>query len=50
MAIDNMISLKLSSDELQQINDALTTIENVMAGKFINLTPEERQQYARGGQ
>lgn len=47
MAIDNMISLKLSSDEIQQINDALTTIENVMAGKFTNLTPEERQAHAR---
>lgn len=47
MAIDNMISLTLSADELKKIDDALAAIEQVMNGKFISLTPTERQSYGR---
>lgn len=47
MAIDNMISLTLSADELKKLDDALTAIEEVINGKFISLTPTERQSHGR---
>ncbi|MFK8264962.1 hypothetical protein [Capnocytophaga cynodegmi] len=47
MALDNVISVEFSSEELKKINDALTAIEQVMKDKSVNLTPDERQQYGR---
>jgi hypothetical protein len=47
MAIDNMISLSLTNEELQTIDNALATIESVMSNKFINLTPDERKSYSQ---
>ncbi|GIJ94830.1 hypothetical protein CAPN002_20480 [Capnocytophaga stomatis] len=47
MALDNVISVEFSSEELKKINDALATIEQVMKDKSVNLTPDERQQYGR---
>ncbi|MDO5105871.1 hypothetical protein [Capnocytophaga sp.] len=47
MALDNVISVEFSSEELKKISDALTAIEEVMKGKSVNLTPDERQQYGR---
>lgn len=47
MALDNVISVEFSSEELKKISDAITAIEEVMRSKTINLTPEERQQYGR---
>lgn len=47
MAIDNMISLKLTAEELKKLDDALTAIEEVVNNKFINLTPDERQLHGR---
>ncbi|KFE96994.1 hypothetical protein [Chryseobacterium luteum] len=45
MALDNLISLNFSSEELSNLDTALQTIEAVFSGKTINLIPEERQQY-----
>lgn len=45
MALDNVISVEFSSEELKKISDALASIEEVMRSKTINLTPEERRQY-----
>ncbi|WP_431612364.1 hypothetical protein [Chryseobacterium sp. 'Rf worker isolate 10'] len=45
MALDNLISISFTAEELTQLDQALQTIETVLSGKTINLTPEERQQY-----
>lgn len=47
MAIENLISLELSADEQKKLDEALTAIEQVIGGKFISLTPSERQTYGR---
>ena len=46
MALDNLISVAFTPAELAAIDGALTTIETTLAGKVINLTPEERRRYA----
>ncbi len=45
MALDNLISVQFSEEEIQQINQALAQINAVLEGKVVNLTPEERIQY-----
>ncbi|MCW1961290.1 hypothetical protein [Chryseobacterium viscerum] len=45
MALDNLISISFTAEELNNLDQALHTIETVLSGKTINLTPEERQQY-----
>ena len=45
MAIDNMISVDFSDQELNKIENALNEVLQVLSGKVINLTPEERKQY-----
>lgn len=47
MALDNLISLSFTTEELTKLDQALQTIDTVLSGKTINLTPEERQQYGR---
>lgn len=47
MALDNLISLEFSAGELAVIDNAISSIEGVLVGKTINLTPEQRQQYGR---
>ncbi|MCG8410300.1 MAG: hypothetical protein MI739_03340 [Bacteroidales bacterium] len=43
------ISTAFTTEEEEQINQALTSIEQVLKGKVINLTPDEKQQYGRLG-
>ncbi len=45
MALDNLISVTLTEDEVQTINEAIASINNVLQGKVVNLSPEERRQY-----
>jgi methyl coenzyme M reductase subunit C-like uncharacterized protein (methanogenesis marker protein 7) len=45
MALDNLISLSFSNEELAALDQALQTIQTTLSGKTINLTPDERQQY-----
>ncbi len=45
MALDNLISISFTETELQQISDAVTSINQVLEGKAVNLKPEERRQY-----
>lgn len=47
MALDNLISLSFSIEELAAIDQALQAIQTALLGKTINLTPEQRQQYGR---
>ncbi|MBK5283858.1 MAG: hypothetical protein JJE25_00510 [Bacteroidia bacterium] len=49
MALENLISIAFTPAELAAIDGALTVIETTIAGKVVNLTPEERQQYGRIG-
>lgn len=45
MALENLISVAFTEAELTQLDQALSSIEAVLQGKTINLTPEQRQQY-----
>ncbi|MDO4224446.1 MAG: hypothetical protein Q4C75_00955 [Bergeyella zoohelcum] len=45
MAFENLIQVTFTNDELERIDEALKSIEGVLRGKTINLTPAERQQY-----
>jgi len=47
MALDNLISVTFTEAELKEIDDAMATLERVLAGKVVNLTPEQRVQYSR---
>ncbi|WP_148639404.1 hypothetical protein [Aquimarina longa] len=47
--MNNLISTSFSSEDLKKINHALTTIEDTISGKVINLTADERQQYGKLG-
>ena len=49
MAIDNMISVDFSDQELNKIENALNEVLQVLSGKVVNLTPEERTQYGSIG-
>ncbi len=45
MALDNLISVEFTPEELTTINNAITQINGVLAEKAVNLSPEERTQY-----
>ena len=45
MALDNLISVKFSEAEIDTINDCIKQLNEILRGKAINLTPEERKQY-----
>lgn len=47
MALENLISLQFTEDELTQLDQHLTGIRQLLKGKTINLTSEQRQQYGR---
>ena len=49
MASENLLSIELNAQELQQIDRALSDLEMVTQNKFINLTPDERKEYSRIG-
>ncbi len=47
MALDNLIQVHFTPDELARMDAALSEIENIMKGKAVDLTPKQRQQYGR---
>ncbi|MDR1154133.1 MAG: hypothetical protein LBL04_05430 [Bacteroidales bacterium] len=47
MALDNLISVSFTEDELVRLDRALMEIEDIMKGKAVNLTPKQRQLYGR---
>lgn len=49
MAINNLISVNFTQEEITKITGALTIIETTLKGKAVNLTPEERQLYGKLG-
>lgn len=49
MAINNLISIAFTDDELAQIDAALTSLEQIFAGKLVQLTHDESQRYGKLG-
>ena len=49
MSLDNLISVALTEDEKTSIMAALVQLEDVLKGKMVNLTPEQKQSYGRIG-
>lgn len=47
MALENLISIQFTEEELTQLDQHLGGIRQVLKGKTINLTPDQRQQYGR---
>lgn len=47
MALNNLWSLNFTETELTQIDQAISSLETVLQGKTVHLTPEQRQQYGR---
>ena len=47
MALENLISIQFTQEELQQLDLYLSRIRTLLNGKTVNLTPEQRRQYGR---
>jgi hypothetical protein len=47
MALDNLVSVAFTDDELSRIDSSLSVIEDILKGKAVNLTPKQRQMYGR---
>jgi len=47
MALDNLISIAFSDNDIASIDQAIQSIETILNGKTINLTADQRQQYGR---
>ncbi len=45
MAIDNIISVSFSDEDIEKMNSAIALLNEALEGKAVNLTPEERRQY-----
>ena len=45
MAIDNMISVEFTEQELTKLASALNEVMQLLSGKVVNLSPDERMQY-----
>jgi hypothetical protein len=49
MALENLISISFSDDELQQADEHLAALKSLFEGKCVTLTPEQRKEYGRLG-
>lgn len=49
MALENLISVEFTQEELQKIDGLLTQLEEALKPKFINLTTDQRKELARVG-
>ena len=47
MALENLISVIFTEAELNLVDGAIDTIEGVLKGKLVNLSPKQRQQHGR---
>ncbi|WP_106793537.1 hypothetical protein [Aquimarina sp. Aq78] len=47
MALENLISVTFTEEELNKLTQGIDTIKEVLLGKTVNLTPEQRTQYGR---
>lgn len=49
MALENLISVEFTQQELQKFDQHLAELEKLVQSKFISLTAEQRQEYSRLG-
>jgi hypothetical protein len=49
MALENLISIEFTTEELTALDGHLDGIQQVLVGKTVNLTPDQRQQYGSIG-
>ncbi len=49
MALENLISINFSNEELKELDHHMTSIQNIFKGKTVNITPEQRRQYGSIG-
>ncbi|MHA7058272.1 hypothetical protein ACWGOQ_0013700 [Aquimarina sp. M1] len=47
MALENLISVSFTEEELAQLDAHLLGIRQILNGKTVNLTPDQRRQYGR---
>ncbi|WP_378184012.1 hypothetical protein [Aquimarina sp. SS2-1] len=47
MALENLISVSFTEEELAQLDGHLLGIRQILQGKTVNLTPDQRRQYGR---
>jgi hypothetical protein len=47
MALDNLISVVFTDEEIAKMDSAMSEIEDIIKGKSVNLTPKQRQTYGR---
>lgn len=47
MALENLISISFTTEELTELDSHLQGIQTILLGKTVNLTAEQRQQYGR---
>ena len=47
MALENLISVSFTEEELIQLDSHLLGIRQILTGKTVNLTPDQRRQYGR---
>ena len=47
MALENLISVSFTEEELTQLDSHLLDIRQILNGKTVNLTPDQRRQYGR---
>ncbi len=49
MALENLISITFSKEELMELDQHMNGIQKIFRGKTINLTPTQRRQYGSIG-
>ncbi len=49
MALENLISINFTPQELKELDDHMAGIQNIFKGKTINLTTDQRRQYGSIG-
>lgn len=49
MALENLISIEFTQEELTNLDAHLDGIQQILAGKTVNLTPDQRRQYGSIG-
>jgi hypothetical protein len=47
MALDNLITVVFTDEEIAETDSAMTKIKSILECKVVNLTPKQRQSYGR---
>jgi hypothetical protein len=49
MALENLISISFTDEELQQADEHIAALKSLFEGKCVTLTPNQRKEYGRLG-